>query len=295
MNKTLKKLAEKSAEYVNFQTDKKMTWCGGCGNYGIQNALMRALVLEDFKRRDILMCFDVGCSGNESDKFEAYTIHGLHGRVIPMAAGAAMANRKIKVIASAGDGATFSEGVNHLVHGVRNDYPILFIHHNNENYGLTTGQASALTPCGQKMTGTPGEVVLNPINSLDFVLTLGPSFVARGFSGEVDQMTEIFRAALKHKGFAFVEVLQSCPTYNKATPDDWYASRVKSIESLKGYDRTDIWQARKIVQDQEKNIYTGVLYLDERRKDYMSLQKSREGIKSELVDEVRHCDVHKLF
>lgn len=293
--KDLHNLEKKAQEFIKFETDKKITWCSNCGNYGIQNALMRALVLEGIARKDVMMCFDIGCNGNGSDKIEVNTIHGLHGRVLPLAAGCALANPKMKVIASAGDGATFSEGVNHLVHSVRNNYPFLFIHHNNENYGLTIGQASALTRCGARMNGTVGEVVIPPINSLQFVLSLGPSFVARSFSGEVDHLTEIFRLALRHKGFAYVEVLQACPTYNKMTPDAWYAQRVRDVEELSGYDRHDIWQARKLVEDMEKNIYIGLLYEDKERADFMSLQKNREGMETSLVEEVKQFEVSGLL
>jgi 2-oxoglutarate/2-oxoacid ferredoxin oxidoreductase subunit beta len=294
-NKDIHNLYENSAQYLSYETDKKITWCGNCGNYGIQNALMRALVLEKFKRKDFLLCYDVGCSGNGSDKWEANTIHGLHGRVLPLASGCALANEKIKIVASAGDGATFSEGVNHLVHAVRSNYNMIFIHHNNENYGLTTGQASSLTRCGVKMNGTPDGVLIDPINSLDFVLGLGPSFVARGYSGEVGQMTDLFREALKHKGFAFIEVLQACPTYNRETPDEWYQGRVRDISDLKGYDSTDVWAARKLVQDRDKDIYTGVLFEDKSKVDFLSMQKSRKGAKTQLVDEVKHVDVSKLW
>ncbi len=294
-SKTLQELEAKAKKLMGFETDKKITWCGNCGNYAIHNALARALVLENFERKDFVMCFDVGCSGNGSDKFEAFTIHGLHGRVLSLAAGAALANSKVKVIAEAGDGATFSEGVSHLVHAVRNNYPVMFIHHNNENYGLTTGQASALTRCGVKMLGTPEGVMVEPINSLDFVLGLKPSFVARGFSGDVDHMTELFRAGLKHKGFAFIEVLQACPTYNRLTPDAWYAERVRNVEDLKSYDRTDLWAARKIVQDVDKEIYIGLLYENPEKKDFVSLLKSREGAVTTPVEEVKHYDVRGLI
>lgn len=299
--RTLSDLEKKAKEYVRFETDKKITWCSNCGNYAIQNALTRALVLENFKRKDFLLCFDIGCNGNGADKFEAYTLHGLHGRVLPIAAGAALANSHIKVIASGGDGATFSEGVNHLVHAVRSDYPMMFIHHNNENYGLTIGQASSLTRCGAVMNGTPGEVVIEPINSLDFVLALKPSFVARSYSGETDHMTEMFRLALKHKGFAFVEILQACPTYNRITPDAWYAERVRFIENLDGrdgrgsYDRSDIWQARKIVQDMEKEIYLGLLYENKTKVNFLEAYPFRKGVKTALTEEVRRVDVGALM
>lgn len=294
-SKDLKILAEKAQEFLKYETDKKITWCGNCGNYGIQNAITRALVLEGYTREDFVMCFDVGCNGNGSDKIEANTIHGLHGRVIPLGAGCSLANNKMKVIAAAGDGATFSEGVNHLVHAVRSNYNMIFIHHNNENYGLTTGQASALTRCGVRMNGTPDGVVIEPINSLDFVLTLNPSFVARGYSGDVGQMTDIFREALKHKGFAFVEVLQACPTYNRETPDEWYQSRVKDLEKKKKHDPSDIWAARKLVQDQDKDIYTGIIYRDENKKEFTELLENRKDKKTTLIEEVAHVDVSGLW
>lgn len=290
----LQNLEKKAAEFIKYETKKKITWCSNCGNYAIQNALIRACVLEEIQRKDLLLCFDIGCNGNGSDKIETYTIHGLHGRVLPLAAGCALANTKMKVVASAGDGATFSEGVNHLVHAVRNNYPMLFIHHNNENYGLTIGQASALTRCGAKMNGTPDGVVIDPINTLQFVLSLKPSFVARTFSGDTDHVTKTFRAALRHKGFAYVEVLQACPTYNRMTPDEWYASRVKFVEDLKGYDKGDIWAARKLVDDMEKDIYLGILYENKEKQDFLSLQVSREGRETTLIEEVRHFDVSGL-
>lgn len=281
--KITEKLLAKKDQLMNLETDELITWCSNCGNYGIQNAIIRALVLEGMEQKDFAMFFDVGCSGNGSDKIEAYTFHGLHGRVISLAAGAAIVNPRIKCIAFGGDGATFSEGVNHLVHGVRNNYPMVFVMHNNENFGLTTGQASALTRCGVKMNSAPEGVEVPPLNSLDLVLSCKPSFVARGYSGDVDQMTEIFQEALKHDGFAYVEVLQACPTYNKATPDAWYTERVIKVEEIAGYDRGDIWEARKLVQDMDEKIYTGILYLDESRKSFMV---NHQGVPVDEVDYV---------
>lgn len=254
------KLVAGAGKLLDWETEKKITWCSDCGNYGIQNALMRALVLEGFERDQFLMCFDVGCNGNGADKMDVYAIHGLHGRVLPLAAGCALGNPDLKVIASAGDGATFSEGINHLIHAVRNDYPVMFICHNNENYGLTTGQASALTRCGVKMNGTPSGVVTPPLNMCEVVLSAHPTFVARAYSGEVDSMTEVFREALRHPGFAFIEVFQACPTYNKATPDHWFQERVKNVRELEGYDASDIWAAKRLVADLDEVIWTGKVY-----------------------------------
>lgn len=289
-------LAGLADEYMQYETsdDVPLTWCEGCGNYGIQNALKRALVLEKLGRKDVLFCYDVGCSGNGSDKIEGYTIHGLHGRVLPLAAGCKIANHKLKIIAEAGDGATFSEGVGHVVHAVRNDYPILFLHHDNQNYGLTTGQASSLTPLGCHMNASPTGVSQKPLSHLQMMLSLNPSFVARTCSVDLDHMTETFRKALNHKGFAFVEVLQTCPTYNKNTTHEWYLEHIRKIEDLKDYDPTDIWAARKLVEIEDP-LHLGVLYENPREKNFLETVHSRSNKKTTLVDEVQPYDISEFL
>lgn len=296
-NDDLKALADRKDEYMKYESNQALTWCEGCGNFPIQKALERALVLEGLKTSDVLLCFDIGCHGNGSDKIAGmggYTLHGLHGRIVSAAAGAALANPRIKVIAEAGDGGTFSEGPGHLIHAVRSNYPMLFILHNNENYGLTTGQASATTRKGHPMNGSPDGVVVDPINTCEFVLGLGPSFVARSFSGDVNHMTDILRAGLRHNGFAFVEILQTCPTYNLATPQSWYWDKVRHLEEVKGYDSSDVDMAREAARDLEKEIKIGVLYQDKNSVNFLDRLPARKGIKTALVDEVKPFDVGKL-
>lgn len=270
------------------------TWCTNCGNYGINTAVKTALVEEKIAPKDALLCFDIGCNGNGADKIGGYRFHGLHGRVIPAAAGAAMANRRVTVIASAGDGATFGEGVNHLVHAVRSNYPMVFLLHNNNNYALTTGQASPLSPQGAKMNGAPDGVTSTTIHVLNFVFSLQPSFVARGYSGNVRQLTEIIRAGIHHKGFAFIEILQDCPTYNDETPHDWYLQRVYDATADPSYNKTDLAAAQAVAKDLEHNIATGVLYQNE-APDYLTQQPNRASSTTELVDEVRLYSVEKLL
>ena len=163
-----------------YYSETKCIWCDGCGNYGIWTAVKYALVELNLHPWQVCLCYDVGCHGNGSDKIEGYRFHGLHGRVIPFAAGAKLANMKVPVIAFGGDGATFSEGIGHLVHGVRSNYPITFVLHNNSNYGLTTGQASSLTPQGQPMNTSPNGIPEHTLASMDLIFSLNPTFVARG-------------------------------------------------------------------------------------------------------------------
>lgn len=290
----LQSLISKASEYAAFETKQKHTWCSGCGDYGIYSALTRALVLENIKPHQALLCFDVGCNGNASDKIGTYTIHGLHGRVTSLASGAALANTDLEVIATAGDGATFSEGINHLVHAIRNDYPVTFIVHNNNNYGLTIGQASSTTRHGYSMAGSPDGVVTEPLNTLQFVLSLNPGFVARSFSGDVEHMTETIQAGLNHSGFSYIEIMQACPTFNKATPQEWYWDKIKYIENYENYDSSDIWQARRIVENMDKDIAIGVLY-QKTQPSLMERLENRKGLDSVLVDEVQHYPIGELM
>lgn len=287
----IKNLLPKKRDYLDFETEEKITWCSGCGNYGIQNALKRALALEGFKVKDFVLFFDIGCNGNGSDKFHAYTFHGLHGRVLPVAAGACLANHKVKVIASAGDGAMMSEGVNHLVHAVRSNYPMVFILHNNQNYGLTTGQASATTRKGHSMNGSPDGVFLEPMNPSEFVMSLNPTFVARTFSGDTKHMTKILQMALQHNGFAFVEVLQGCPTYNKATPDGWFWGRMKYTEDIKDYDTKDLWAAKKAAHDIYDEMVMGLLYHDPDETNFYEKMPQRKHAETTAVEEVHYFDI----
>ncbi len=289
-----KKLAELKKEYLAYEGSEVITWCSGCGNYGIQKAIERAVVLEGYKPKDVLFCYDIGCHGNGSDKMgktEVYTLHGLHGRVLPVAAGAAVSNPNVKVIAAGGDGGTMSEGINHLVHTIRNDYPMIFILHNNENYGLTTGQASSTTRRGLAMNGSPDGVMMEPLNCSEFALNLGASFVARVYSGDVKHMTKVLRAALNHKGFAFVEVMQVCPTYNKATPVEWYEERSAPLKSTPKT-RSD---ALKAARDMEKNMKLGVLYQDKKTVNFLDRLVNRKDVKSVPVDEVKRFNISELI
>lgn len=292
-NKNLKILLQRKDLYESYTTRDETVnwWCGGCGNYPIQNALKQTLALEDIKKREVLFCYDVGCSGNGSDKIEGYTIHGLHGRVLPLAAGAKIANPNLHVIAEAGDGATFSEGVSHLVHAVRNDYPVMFILHDNQNYALTTGQPSALTPKGCKMNSAPEGNPIDAFNPLEVVLGLKPSFVAQTCSADVDHMVETFRLGMNHKGFAFINVLQACPTYNKFITHEWYLENIKPIkQAFPDYDPTDIWAARRVAESQDP-FYLGLLYHNPKKENFLHAINEMRQAETAPVDEVKNYDV----
>jgi len=286
----------KISDYYN---EVQPTWCSGCGDYAIWAALKRALVELDIAPHEVLLCFDIGCNGNMNDKVRGYRIHTLHGRVLPIAAGAKLANPNVKVIAFAGDGATYSEGINHFINTVRCNYPITFFVHNNANYALTTGEASATTPQNFPRTGSPEGPTASTLNPIELALALGPAFVARGFSGNIQQLVKIFKEAIlfQEKGLAYVDILQACPTYNKEMTHDWYLSKVKDIEKTEGYDKTSMEQAKKVAADMQTQIATGVLYRNDNLSSYLDRLTYRKTnwANSTLVEEVKHQDISGLL
>lgn len=272
--------------HKDYYSEQIYTWCTNCGNYGIHEALKRALVSKQIEPSKVLLCFDIGCHGNGADKIQGYRFHGLHGRVIPFAVGAHLANTQLPVIAMGGDGATFGEGINHLIHAIRSDYNITFILHNNSNYGLTKGQASPSTKQGERMNSSPDGVVESQLNSLELVLTLNPSFVARTFSGNFHQMQSIFEAGIAHNGFSYIEVLQACPTYNKTKPHKWYMQNTFDTIELSDYDNSNLSAAKHIVSNEQEKIATGILYHKKDNVDYYSRLSQRQNVKTTLVEEV---------
>ena len=286
---------KKTVKFSDFYSPTPITWCTNCGNYGIQAALKRALVEEEIQPKDAVVCYDIGCNGNGADKMSgAYRIKGLHGRVVPLAIGTHLANRNLTVFATGGDGGMLNEGIHHLIHAVRSNYNIVCILHNNSNFGLTTGQASCATKQGEKMYFAPDGIPEDTLNPASLLLSMDPSFIARGFSGNVPHLTEVLRKAIRHKGLSFVEILQSCPTYNKATPHEWYMERVYDVNEVDGYDNTDIVAAREVVKDLEKKIAIGVIYQNKKKPTFYDRLANRKGIKTEIVDEVESFDVTKM-
>lgn len=279
--------------YLSFDADQKHTRCSWCGNYGIINAIKRAVTLAGYQHHEVIFACDVGCNGNVSDKIDMYTIHGLHGRVLALASGIHCANPEMPVICTAGDGATLSEGINHLIHTARNNYNITFILHNNQNYGLTTGQASSTTPKGQMMKATPGETIATTINPCALVLTAGWTFIARGYSGDVEWLTDIIQAGIAHQGFSFIEVLQHCPTYNKATPLARYEKSLYHISERSDDNNHDRHQAWLLFQE-SKNLAMGVLYQDQEALDFYRQQIYRSGF-DVPVNEVKSREIRGLL
>ena len=241
----------------------------------------------------VILCFDIGCNSNMADKINAYVFKGLHGRVIPLSAGITLANQNIPVIAVGGDGGTFDEGIQHFIHAIRSNYNITFILHNNCDFGLTTGQATPTTPVGQKMNGAAYGVVESRLNPTQLALTLGASFVAKGFTGAVPQLINLIRAGIKHKGFSYIEVLQHCPTYNSFQDHKWIADRVYDVNQDKNY-KGDIQSAMVLADYSQPKIATGILYEDTASKSYVERLPYRHTSTTLLKDEVKTYNISNI-
>lgn len=213
----------------SYKTSFLPTWCPGCGDFGIWTALKMALAKLGIGPDDALLVYGIGCHGNMYDWMRTYAFEGLHGRALPVAQGAKLANHKLPVICVCGDGDCLGEGGNHFIHAAKRNPDITVLIHDNQVYGLTTGQASPTANPGFKTKSTPEGVTDEPINPLTLGLTAGATFVARGFAGDISGLSELIAAAINHKGFSVLDILQPCVTFDKVHTYAWYRQRLYQL------------------------------------------------------------------
>ncbi|MCX7771350.1 MAG: thiamine pyrophosphate-dependent enzyme, partial [Proteobacteria bacterium] len=217
-------------DYPVYNTYQTPSWCPGCGNFGIWYALKNAFNELGFQNHDITMVFGIGCSGNLSNFLKVYGFHSIHGRTLPVASGIKFANHKLNVIATSGDGDGLGIGLGHFIHTCRRNIDITYIIHDNRVYGLTTGQTSPTSPKGFSSKSTPFGVIELPVNPLALAILSGATFVARGYSGEIDHLSSLIVQGIKHKGFSVIDVLQPCVTFNPSYSYPFYNPRVYKLE-----------------------------------------------------------------
>ena len=215
-----------------YLTNIKPTWCPGCGNFGILTALQNAFEELKLSPHNILMVYGIGCFGNGSNFVKTNAFHGLHGRPLPVAMGAKLANPVLTVLASSGDGDAYSEGGNHLLEVIRSNIDITLLVHNNGMFSLTTGQASPTSPLGQKTKSTPYGQYLNPLNPIALALSQKATFVARGLATEPQHLTDLIVKAISHKGFSLVDIIQPCVSFNKEYSAEFWAKHTVKIEKI---------------------------------------------------------------
>jgi 2-oxoglutarate ferredoxin oxidoreductase subunit beta len=238
-------------------------WCPGCGNFGILSALKNALVELEISPHDILIVSGIGQAGKLPHYMKCNAFNGLHGRTLPVATAAKLANHRLHVFAVGGDGDGYAEGGNHFTHAIRRNIGVKYLVHNNQIYALTKGQASPTSDIGFVTKTTPKGVFTKPLNPLDLAMTLGATFVARGFSGDVPHLVGLIKDAIRHKGFAFIDILQPCPTFNHLNTHAWYRQRVYRLEEV-DHDSSNREAAHLKAQEWGDQIPIGLFYREER-------------------------------
>ena len=201
-----------------FDSTAKNTWCPGCGNFSIlataKQAMAEIVQSGEVKPEQIVILSGVGCHGKISDYIKVNSFYCLHGRVVPPLMGIKVANQRLKVIGFAGDGDAYDEGISHLIHAARRNLDVTYIVHNNQVFALTTSQVTPTTPIGFKTKSAPKGSFETPLNPLHLMLACGATFVARGFTGDIRHLHSLILQAARHRGFAFIDVLQHCPSFN---------------------------------------------------------------------------------
>ncbi|HNR97284.1 MAG TPA: 2-oxoacid:ferredoxin oxidoreductase subunit beta [Anaerolineae bacterium] len=247
----------------DYASPVRPTWCTGCGNYGIWNALKQALVEAGLAPHQVMLVSGIGCGSKLPDYTTANGFMSLHGRTLAIATGARLANHGMKVICTHGDGDGYSEGGNHFISTVRRNVGIVDIVQNNRVYGLTKGQYSPTSPQGF-VTSTSPEGSIEPMFlPLAVAIAAGGTFVSRGWSGDTEHLAWLIKEALGHRGYALVDVLQPCVSFNRMYSYNWLRPRVYKVQDEPGYDPGDKTAALVRAQEFGDRIPLGILYRTE--------------------------------
>lgn len=245
----------------DFNTPSKNTWCPGCNNFGVESAAKSALAelvnSGDVKLENLVILSGVGCHGKISDYVKVNSFYALHGRGMPPAMGLRVANPRLKVILFAGDGDAYDEGISHVVHAARRNLDLTLVVHDNEVFALTTSQVTPTTKPGFRTKTAPKGSFETPLNPLHLMLAAGATFVARGFSGDMRHLKSLMLEATRHRGFALVEVIQECITFNPIRAK--YLPKIYDLNK-EGHDPSNFAAAWQKASEWEEKIPIGIFY-----------------------------------
>ena len=243
----------------DYASDVKPTWCPGCGDYGILAAVKQGLVQAGLAPHQVLFVSGIGCGSKLPDYATANGFMTLHGRSLPVATGARLANHGLSVITVHGDGDGMGLGMGHFIHTARRNLDIVDILQNNQIYGLTKGQYSPTSDPGFVTSTSRDGSIEMAANPLALALAAGATFLARGFAGDVKHLAGLVVMALEHRGYALLEVLQPCVTFNRKNTYDWYRERVYDLQET-GHDPADRVAAFEKALEWGNRIPLGLLY-----------------------------------
>ena len=247
-------------EFITFET----AWCPGCGDFAILDALKETLQELGKEPHRVLVVGGIGQAAKTPQYINANGFASLHGRALPPAAAAKIANHELTVIVNTGDGDSYGEGGNHFIHNIKRNTNITHFVHDNQIYGLTKGQSSPTSDLGHVTDFTPDGVSTSPINPMVAAIGLGCGFVARAFSGDKKHLKSIMKEAINYNGYALVDILQPCVTFNKINTFAWYKKRVYNLDENEEYNPTDKIQAFTKALEWGDKIPLGVIYREDR-------------------------------
>ncbi len=247
-------------ELADYRSEAENQWCPGCPNFGILKAMKQALVALDKRPEELCLVSGIGQAAKLPHYLRCNFFNGLHGRALPVATAISVVNPDLTTIVVTGDGDCYGEGGNHFVHTFRRNPNITIIVHNNQIYGLTKGQASPTTEAGEKTRLQFEGVTVSPLQPLGLAILHDCPFVARGFAGDITQLTELFVAAITFSGCSYVDIIQPCITWG-THPVSWYRDRIYHLPPE--YNPHDRDAALKAATEWGDRIPTGVLYRKE--------------------------------
>lgn len=217
---------------MNKLSNKRIpSWCPGCGTYSVSTALTQAISELKIEPKDVVLCYDIGCSGNMINVLDVCGVESLHGRSVPVAVGVKAVRPNLTVIAQAGDGGILNEGLNHLIHAIQRNDPITLIVNNNLIFGLTAGQKSSATPAAVMARGSASENEIPPLNIAELAAAAGAKFIARVTEEDIELIKQTFKEAIRFDGFALVEIIQPCKIWAKKFPKTNFKKIDKPFDS----------------------------------------------------------------
>lgn len=248
-----------TATVKDYKSPVKPTWCPGCGDFGILNAVKQGLIQAGLAPHEVLIVSGIGCGSKLPDYARVNGLMTLHGRPVPIATGAKLANHGLKVVTVHGDGDSMGLGMGHFIHTARRNLDITDLIQNNQIYGLTKGQYSPTSDLGFITSTSPDGAIEMAANPVALALAAGGTFLARGFAGDTKHLAGLIAQAVQHKGYSLVDILQPCVTFNRKNTYDWYRERVYKLEET-DYDPSDRVAAFQKALEWGDRIPLGVIY-----------------------------------
>ncbi len=275
----------------DIQTNAEITWCSGCGNFGILNAVKNAvekLEEDGIDRNKILISSGIGCHGKIFDYLNLSGLYSIHGRESSTIQGMKFANPDLKVIGFGGDGDAYGEGLAHLIFSAKRNADITMVVHNNGAYALTTGQFSPTSDKGYKGPSTPEGSTERPLNPLTILLSAGASFVSRGYAGKIGHLSDLIARAVEHEGFSLVDVLQPSVVFHDAYEE--YNELVEEIDEPAETKH----EAMELAEEKDR-LPIGIFYKEERPVYHQEAYPGVNPVKDRMDQKERRKEVEKIL